>query len=365
MSEHSPHEARRKKLSDRVLKEGLDALWITNLVNIRYLTGFTGTYAQLLVTPGAVYFFTDGRYREQVEHEVEGCGIRIFVGTTWLEVFAEEVVDHDWSRIGFEAAHLNVSLFDQIKKFKTKDGAVQWLPAAGWVEELRLIKDDWEKEILKRSSRVVDQVFEAILKELRVGITETEVLRKMMNLFWEMGATGPSFDPIILFGARSSLPHGKPGSQPLSEGNWVLLDFGVMVDGYCSDCTRTFVFGEPDALQMERHALVREAHRMGLAAARVGIAGRDADAAARQVIEAAGFGEAFMHGLGHGVGLEIHEAPRLAPSSKDILQSGVAVTIEPGVYIPGWGGIRIEDAVIVGDLSAEPLTFCSHSISPF
>jgi Xaa-Pro aminopeptidase len=365
MSENPQYEERRKRLAQRIDQEGLNALWITNLVNIRYLTGFTGSYAQILLTPGAAYFFTDGRYREQVDCEISGCSVRIFVGTTWLEVFAEEVVDHSWNRIGIEAAHLNVSLNEEVQKLRTKTGPVEWVSTVGWVEDHRVVKDEIEQEAIRSSSRVVDQVFEAILGELHTGVTEREILRKMQNLFCEMGATGPSFDPIVLFGARSSLPHGKPGTQTLKEGDWVLLDFGVVVEGYCSDCTRTFVFGEPDSLQKERHALVSEAYRVGISAARAGIAGKDTDAAARRVIEEAGLGEAFMHGLGHGVGLEIHETPRLAPSSKDILRKGSVVTIEPGIYIAGWGGIRIEDAVIVGEDSSEPVTFSDHSISPF
>ncbi|MCA9427498.1 MAG: aminopeptidase P family protein [Candidatus Omnitrophica bacterium] len=364
MNASAPYEARQKKLAERVSSEGLEALWVTNLVNIRYLTGFTGSYAQLLITPEGSYFFSDGRYREQADKEVKGCAVRIFVGMTWLEILAEEISDHDWKTMGIEAAHLNVSTFEEIKKLPSGKGSVDWRPTVSWVEELRVIKDESEKETLRRSSQVVDRVFAALIQELEEGVSEREILRKMMNLLWEEGATGPSFDPIVLFGARSSLPHGKPGDARLNEGDWVLLDFGAVVDGYCSDCTRTFVFGDPDDLQRERHALVHEAQKAGIAAARAGVAGKDADAASRRVLEEAGLAEAFMHGLGHGVGLEIHEAPRLASSSKDVLKSGAVVTVEPGIYIPGWGGIRIEDAVVVGNGDPEPLTFCNHSICP-
>lgn len=365
MTTSPPFQARRTKITDRLEAEGLDAFWVSNPVNIRYLTGFTGSYAQLVLTPEGACFFTDGRYREQVEQEVSGCMIRVFVGTTWLEVLTEEVLDRGWRRIGFEHAHLTVSLHDQVRKVRTREGETEWVPTSGWVEEARTIKDDWEKEALRRSSRIVDRVFPELVRELRVGITERDLLRRMLNLLWEAGASGPSFDPIVLFGARSSLPHGKPGNARLKESDWVLLDFGAVLDGYCSDCTRTFVFGEPDPLQRERHALVHAAQKAGLAAVRAGQSGKEADAAARSVLEEAGLGEAFMHGLGHGVGLEIHEAPRLAASSRDTLPASAAVTVEPGIYIPGWGGIRIEDAVLVGEDGSEPLTFCDHSIAPF
>ncbi len=365
MSELSPHESRLKNLSEKIAIEGLNALWITNMVNIRYLTGFTGSYAQVVATPHKTYFYTDGRYREQVDQEVSGCEIRVFVGTTWLEVLSEEILDRDWSHIGFEGTHLNVALYEKIQKLKSKSDPVGWKSTSGWVEELRIAKDESEKDALRRSSRVVDQVFDRLVLELREGITEKEILRKMLNHLWEYGATGPSFDPIVLFGARSSLPHGQPSENTLHAGDWVLLDFGAVVDGYCSDCTRTFVFGEPDTIQSERHALIYEAQKAGIAAVRAGASGKGVDAASRRIIEEAGLGDAFMHGLGHGVGLEIHEPPRLASSSKDILQNGAVVTVEPGIYIPGWGGIRIEDAVIVGEESCEPLTSCDHSISPF
>ena len=361
----SPYDARRTKLAQRVSTEGWDALWVSHLVNIRYLTGFTGSFAQVMVTPEETFFFTDGRYREQVSHEVRGCNVRVFVGKTWLEVLAEEVTSRGWQRIGFESDHVSVSQLDQIQKVRTGKGPIQWEASSRWVEDQRIVKDETEIDALRRSSRVVDQVFESLLKEFRKGITEKEILRKMLNLLWEFGATGPSFDPIVLFGARSSLPHGQPSDQVLCEGDWVLLDFGAVVDGYCSDCTRTFVFGKPDPLQKERHALVHKAQKAGIAATRSGVSGKSVDHAAREVLETAGLGEAFMHGLGHGVGLEIHESPRLATSSKDLLPSGAVVTVEPGIYLPDWGGIRIEDAVVVGEDTPEPLTFCDHSISPF
>ena len=233
------------------------------------------------------------------------------------------------------------------------------------MEDLRIEKDETEVEALRRSSRVVDRVFEALLPGLIEGVTEREILRRMMNLLWEHGARGPSFDPIVLFGARSSLPHGQPGETPLRDGDWALLDFGAVVEGYCSDCTRTFVFGQADELQKERHRLVADAHAAGIEAAQPGTPCKEVDQAARNVLKNAGLEESFIHGLGHGVGLEIHEAPKLSATSEETLAEGMVVTIEPGIYLPGWGGIRIEDAVVVRSDGAEKLTACDRSIAPF
>ncbi len=358
-----PYRKRRDRLAERLARANLDAYWIMGLPNIRYLSGFTGTYAQLLISRQGAVFITDGRYQEQVESEVSDCEVLIFRNRTWPEVFAEEIRERGWKRIGFEARQLTVE--GQSKARDALSDPIHWEPISSWVEELRVVKDSTELETLARSGAVADRVFEQILGELREGITERQVLRRMMNLFWEHGAKGPSFDLIVLFGARSSLPHGQPGDTPLRKGDWVLLDFGGLVDGYCSDCTRTFVFGEPDSTQRDRHELVMEAHRAAGQAVRPGAVCNAVDQAARRVLEEAGFGEAFIHGLGHGVGLEIHEAPRLAPPSREILQEGMVVTIEPGIYLPGWGGIRIENAVVVTAAAPLPLTRSERGIQPF
>jgi Xaa-Pro aminopeptidase/Xaa-Pro dipeptidase len=357
-----PHSNRRAKLTERLAETELDALWVTGLVNIRYLTGFTGSYAQLVITRAGSLFVTDGRYQEQVQSEVEGCEVRIFKNQTWPEIFAEEIRARGWKTIGYEARHLTCESFH--KQRTLLDEGIKWRAVPGWVEDLRVVKDKIEIEALQRSSDVVDRVFESLLPEFREGVTEKDILRRMMNRFWEFGAKGPSFDPIILFGARSSLPHGQPGDTALCKGDWVLLDFGAVVEGYCSDCTRTFVFGEPDSLQRARHELVMEAHRAGASAARVGVPCNEVDSAARKVLEEGGMGDAFIHGLGHGVGLEIHEAPRVAQPSKEVLQAGMVVTIEPGIYVPGWGGIRIENAVVVTEGAAQPLTRSEMGLQP-
>ncbi len=358
-----PFQSRRDKIAARVKEAKVDAAWITGLVNIRYLTGFTGSYAQLVITPESAFFYSDGRYEEQAQYEVSGCEVQIFKNRTFADVFAQDIGLHGWKSIGYENRHLTCEVFQKQKGLV--DRGVKWKPLGGWTEELRVFKDPTEIHFLKQSSLIVDHVFNELLPSIHEGVTEREILRTMMNLFWEAGAKGPSFDPIVLFGSRTSLPHGQPGDTVLREGNWVLLDFGAYHDGYCSDCTRTFFYGSPDSLQRERHHLVMSAYQEGLTAARPGMVCCDVDAAARKVFEQAGLGEAFLHGLGHGVGLEIHEGPRVSRPSREVLQEGMVVTIEPGIYLPGWGGIRLENAVVITSDGAEPLTFCDMSIDPW
>lgn len=359
----APFQERREKIATRVTETEVDATWITELVNVRYLTGFTGSYGQLVVTPTEAFFFTDGRYEEQAANEVCGCEVHVFKNQPFPEILAQEITRHGWKSIGYETRHLTC---DGLQKQRgLVDGNIKWKPVTGWTEELRVFKDEVEIALLKRSSQIVDQVFAELLPFIKEGVTERQILQKMMNLFWEAGAKGPSFDPIVLFGPRTSLPHGQPGDTVLHEGNWVLLDFGAYYEGYCSDCTRTFYYGTPDSTHRERHHLVMRAYQAGLKAAHPGVACCDVDAAARKVFEQAGLGEAFLHGLGHGVGLEIHEGPRLSKPSHELLQEGMVVTIEPGIYLPGWGGIRLENAVVIAEDGAEPLTHCNMSIHPW
>jgi Xaa-Pro aminopeptidase len=348
----------------RMKDAALDVFWVTSLVNIRYLTGFTGSSAQLLVNEEEAIFITDGRYQEQVGREVEGCRIEIHQQGPWHAVFEQEQAEAGWKKAGYEAGHLSCEAFEKVKALPALHGAIEWESTSGWIEKQRLIKDEEEVSLLRESSAMVDRVFESLLPEFREGVTEKEILRKMINLLWENGAEDPSFDPIVLFGPRSSLPHGQPSDRPLEKNEWVLLDFGAIHRGYCSDCTRTFIFGEPTGLQRERHAAVLSAHDTAIAAAQPGVPCKEVDAEARRVLREAGIEEYFIHGLGHGVGLEIHEGPRLAATSLERLEEGMVVTIEPGIYIPGWGGIRIEDAVVVRAGGGEVLTACDRSIDP-
>lgn len=355
---------RVRPVVSRIPEQEIDAFWVSGLVNIRYLTGFTGSFAQLLLAPAESVFITDGRYKEQSQSEVVGCRLNVFESQKWIDVLAAEIGRQGWRRIGFESAHVTFETYGKLRTHPDLADTVEWKPTSSWIEARRVVKDEIELEALRRSSRVVDAVFGSLLSEFREGVSERQILRRLMNLLWEHGATGPSFEPIVLFGSRTSLPHGRPSEVELRGGDWVLLDFGAVVDGYCSDCTRAFVYGEPDDRQKTRHELVLRANEAGKQAAVPGATCKEVDAAARRVIAEGGLGEAFIHGLGHGIGLEIHEAPRLAATSEEVLREGMVVTIEPGVYVPGWGGIRIEDAVVVSAGGAETLTHCDRTIRP-
>lgn len=353
---------RRQKIAEKLKQENLDAVWITGLFNVRYLTGFSGSYGQVLISKDEQIFITDGRYREQSAAEVQGCSIHILQNTSFLQLFTEIIREKDWKTIVYEANHLTC---ENLNKQAELNQEVTWTPTVGWVENLRRVKDEEEIQLLGEASQIVDLVFPKLLDEFREGVTERQILQRLMCLLWDHGAKGPSFDPIVLFGARASLPHGQPGDYPLQRDSWVLIDFGAIYKGYCSDCTRTFFFGEPGGLERERHHLVMLAYQKALERAHPGVECKQVDDAAREVLVSAGLGEAFMHGLGHGVGVEIHEAPRLAPTSTDILESGMVVTIEPGIYLAGWGGIRLENAVLITPDGARPLTSCDMSINPY
>lgn len=353
---------RRQRIIEKIREQNLDAAWITGLCNVRYLTGFTGSYGQLLLSRDEQIFVTDGRYREQSSLEVQGCQIHILQNTSFPLLLSEFICEKGWKQIGYEANHLTCESLD---KQAALNDTTSWEPLAGWVENLRRVKDETEIRLLEDSSKIIDQVYPKLLEEIREGVTERQILQRLMCLLWDCGAKGPSFDPIILFGARTSLPHGQPSDCPLQKNSWVLIDFGADYCGYCSDCTRTFFYGEPGELERERHHLVMRAYQEALNQARAGAECAKVDAAAREVLAHAGLGEAFMHGLGHGVGVEIHEAPRLGPTSTDTLEAGMVVTIEPGIYLAGWGGIRLENAVVITRDGARPLTSCDMSIEPY
>jgi Xaa-Pro aminopeptidase len=315
--------------------------------NVRYLTGLVSSNAAVLVEPdGAATIFTDFRYAQRAR-AVEGMGV-VETPRGLLPAIAEQLAGR---RIGIEADHLPHAGYRILV-----DGGVDAVPTSGLVEALRAVKDGAEVEAMRRAGALSDEVFEALSKEQFSGRTERELGWWVERSFREAGAEGVSFGTVVAAGETATSPHAEPGSDPIAPGVLVIVDAGCVVDGYCSDCTRTFAVGEvPDRLAWI-HALCLEAQLAGLAAVGPGVSGRDADSAARSVIEAASLGWAFGHGLGHGVGLQIHEGPVLRPESTDVLEPGNVVSVEPGIYLPGEGGVRIEDLVLVTEEGAERLT---------
>jgi len=334
-------DGRGGRLAGLLGREGLDQLLVSDLTNVRYLTGFTGTNAACLVSESERIFFTDFRYTERAESEV---------GPGWERPEAErELTPQIGARmsggVGFEDAKLSVRAREKLGDV-VGDG-VELVPAGDLVEELRAVKDEHEVEWIAAAAELADDVYRWALEKGLAGRRERDVARACEARIRELGAE-PSFPPIVAAGANGALPHAEPGEREIGVGELVVFDMGAQLDGYCSDCTRTFATGDPGDDAREVYELVRRSQQAALDGTRPGISGRDADAIAREQIAAAGHGERFGHGLGHGVGLEVHEGPRLAATSDDELRAGNVVTIEPGVYVPRRFGVRIEDLVILG-----------------
>jgi Xaa-Pro aminopeptidase len=316
--------------------------------NVRYLTGLQSSNAAVLVEPdGSATLFTDFRYATRARAIAGFDTVETPRGL--LPAIGERLASR---RIAFEEQHLPHALYRALV-----DAGVDAVPTTGLVESLRSVKDSDEVESMRRASALSDEVFEALSRERFRGRTERELAWWIERSFREGGAEGVSFEAVVAAGATAASPHAVPGDTPIGPGVLVVVDAGCVLDGYCSDCTRTFAVGEISDRQHELYALCLEAQRAGLAAVGPGVHGRDADAASRALIEAEGLGWAYGHGMGHGVGLQIHEAPTLRPESTDVLESGNVVSVEPGIYIPDeMVGVRIEDLVLVTDDGCERLT---------
>jgi Xaa-Pro aminopeptidase len=362
------HAHRREALRAQLREHELDALLVVDLLNVRYLTGFTGSNAALLVhaadKAGAErhsVFCTDGRYLTQSGEQVPDLDrvIDRASGVRLAQLAGEDA--SRYGRTGFESQHVTV---DGLDALADAAGKVELTRAPGLVEKLRLIKDDTEVEALRMACAAADRALADLLEHggLRPGRTEREVARELETRMLDHGAAGPSFISIVATGANSAVPHHRPTDAVLKAGDFVKLDFGALVDGYHSDMTRTLVLGKPAGWQEEIYELVAASQAAGRAALTVGADVKDVDAASRSVIEDAGYGEQFLHGLGHGVGLEIHEAPSLAKAGEGTLAAGMAVTVEPGVYLAGKGGVRIEDTLVVRDGDAELLTLTTKNL---
>lgn len=362
------HVRRRAALRDRLRDRELDALLVTNLLNVRYLTGFTGSNAALIVHAddedrgeARTVFCTDGRYLTQSEQQVPELE-RIIARPSAEGLCARIAERHpEYRRVGFESQHVTVDGLDVLTDHA---GQVELVRAPGMVEAQREVKDDGEIEALRMACAAADRALADLLENggLMPGRTEREVARELEDRMLDHGAKGPSFETIVAAGANSAVPHHRPTDTVLAKGDFVKMDFGALVDGYHSDMTRTLVLGEPAGWQREIYELVRAAQAAGRAAARPGTEVTAVDKAAREVISQAGYGEMFVHGLGHGVGLEIHEAPALASTGAGTLAAGMAVTVEPGVYLAGRGGVRIEDTLVVRDEAPELLTLSTKEL---
>jgi Xaa-Pro aminopeptidase len=343
-------EKRLSKLRQKLQERGIEALLISHPVNRRYLTGFTGSAGVVLITATEQLLLTDFRYVIQAQEQapqmtlVQHQGIYHTVG--------EQCRKLGIKALSFEQDHLTFAEFLQLKEAV---GDIKLQPTSGIVKELRMVKDADELAVMREAARIADQAFSKILSDIKPGVRENEISFKLEFYMRELGATSSSFDMIVASGKRSALPHGVASDKVLELGDLVTLDFGAFYQGYASDITRTVMLGRPSEKQKEIYDIVLEACNRTIAALRPGMTGKEADAVARDYIRAHGYGEFFGHSTGHGLGMEVHELPMLSSRGDMVLQPNMVVTVEPGIYLPEVGGVRIEDDVVITETGCEAL----------
>jgi Xaa-Pro aminopeptidase len=354
-------DSRADRLAELVVGEGLDQLFVGDLVtpsetgreagaNLRWLTGFTGSSGLVIIGAEERLFFTDFRYAERAQREVAPEFERVVVERGLISDAAKRLR----GRVGYDDAHTSVKNLARLTELAPE--GVELVAVSGLVERLRRHKDDAELAAIAEAARLADEVYEWIFVQDLVGRTERDVMLAAHQRMRELGAEDPSFPAIVAAGENSALPHHESSEREIRAGEFLLIDMGAIVDGYCSDCTRTVAIGEVDDEAREIYEVVRSAQAKAVEAITAGRSGPEADAVARDEIIAAGYGDEFGHGLGHGVGVEVHEAPRLSKRSEDTLEPGDVVTVEPGIYLPGRFGVRIEDLVTVTDNGARNLS---------
>jgi len=338
----------------------VEAVLVTQAENRRYLSGYTGSAGTLLVTSSQALLITDFRYYEQVSQQAPAFTL-VKQNKTFKQALRQAVQAAGAKTIAFESRDVSVGLYQDMRDALAGRGErliVELVPASDLVEPLRVVKDEDEIAAIARAARIADAALAAALPHFAAGMSEIEAAWQIERRMRELGAQGVGFELIVASGPNSALPHARPSSRPLQEGEPIVIDIGARVDGYVSDMTRTICLGKPGARFRKIYDIVLRAQLGALAGIKAGLDGKAADALARDVITQAGFGKKFGHGLGHGVGLQVHEQPRLSHllTEPKPLQAGNVVTVEPGIYLPGWGGVRIEDLVVVTDAGVRNLT---------
>jgi Xaa-Pro aminopeptidase len=347
-------KGRPERLIEELPAAGLDLMLVTNLVNVGYLTGYSGSNGLALIGPDTRLFVTDFRYVEQAAEEVDPSFDRRRASLDLLDALSDVLPAGGEVRLGFEDAHVSVRQHARVRA-RLPD-RVELVPVTGLVERLRAVKEPEELARIRAATELADAAFRRLMDEGLVGRGERDVAIALEHDMRLHGAQRAAFDTIVAFGPHGALPHAQPRDAEIPANQLVVIDWGAELDGYCSDCTRTVATGPLDEEARAAYELVLDAQLTGLRGVRAGRSGRDADGDARAVIDRAGEGEHFGHGLGHGVGIEVHEAPRLSQRSEDVLSAGNVVSVEPGVYLPGRFGVRIEDLVVVTDNGPDVLT---------
>ncbi|NOU49263.1 aminopeptidase P family protein [Pseudoalteromonas sp. JBTF-M23] len=353
----SIYTPRLKALRNSCNTHGIDNLIIFGFENIRYLCGFSGNAAYLIVTPLQNYLITDYRYYERAKFESHHCEVvcRDREAQSLGKCFAQFLAT---GKTGFESAFVTVQMWQDIASALTQQ---ELYPVQGLVEALRMVKDDWEIKSIKKAAALADTALCEVLKQVRLGVTERDLATELDYTMKKLGSDGVSFDTILLFGRRSALPHGKPDDTKLAHQDFILIDFGAVINGYRSDMTRTYVFGEPSKQQQHMFDTVLAAQQAALGKAKAGISCQTLNEISQQVLFSNGYEEYAGKGLGHGLGLFLHEAPFINQSTQYTLCRGNVITIEPGVYLPSLGGVRIEDDILITEQGYECLTHAPKS----
>jgi Xaa-Pro aminopeptidase len=357
------YSGRQTRLRNLLARNRLDALLTTHPPNVRYLCGFAGSAAALLVSEARILFFTDGRYTVQAREQVQGARILVSrkaplaAAGEWLAAKGGKL---RMVALGIEAEHLSVG--EQVRLKKALPSSIHLRPAPPLVEQARMVKDAEEIDRLREASLLGASLFDVALRTIRPGVKETEVAAEMEYAARRAGAEGMSFETIIAAGPRSALPHGRASTAAIPSKGFVVCDFGVILSGYCSDMTRTVHVGSPGAEERRMYQAVREAQQAAVDAIQAGVGVSQIDRVARKLLQQQGLARHFTHSTGHGVGLEIHEAPRVAAGQTEVLRPGMAITVEPGIYVPEIGGIRIEDLAVVRERQAQILAPTSKDL---
>jgi len=341
---------RQNNLKNILNEKSLDGMLVTNLTNIRYICGFTGSAASCLITPSGQYFITDGRYIEQSKAQVKGFEIFIDMNSHLNQIKDNNLLP-DGLKIAFEGEHMSYTYFKAINE---KFSNATWENSSMILEDLASVKDKYELDCIRIAVEVTDKVYEEILPMLSPGYTEKDVANAMVSKYRKY-SEGEAYSPIVAAGPNGALPHAIPTDREFQNGDFIVIDAAAKYAGYHADMTRTPVVGQSTAKHEEIYAIVKESQKRGCDAAKAGVPCKEVDSATRDYIKEMGYGKNYTHGTGHGLGLEIHTSPRFSPQSNQVLQKNNVMTIEPGIYLAGWGGVRIEDDVIIGDDGCEIL----------
>jgi Xaa-Pro aminopeptidase len=333
-----------KKLQKLVKRDNLDCLLVTRITDIRYLTGFSGSSAKVLVFPTQSYFFTDFRYKDQSAQQVKGAKIEIGQRDPVMDFPEFKPLQKKNIKIGFQSGDLTFGMLEQLRQLLPH---TVFIPAEDLVGELSITKTQSEINDIKEAVKISDAAFERILNIIEPGVRENEIAAELEYQMKMLGSSNPAFDTIVASGYRSAMPHGVASDKKVEKGDFITMDFGAIYNGYHSDMTRTIVLGKATSKQKKVYNLVLKAQKAGCRYAKAGIMAKDLDGKVRKMIDKAGYGKYFGHGLGHGLGVVVHDKPAVSTRSETELKSNMVITIEPGVYIPDWGGVRIEDDVVI------------------